>query len=86
MRATDGTESLAPLRIENNDEFLMRMLHECPQGALAYVVLFQAAMQYTDEAAKVEDIPDTELFTGQQFKDACEWVNEEFRKHFGVQE
>lgn len=67
-------------RHETNEEFMVRVMNFCPQGALSQAFIMEALMRYCEQCAEA-DIPDTPLLSGQAWKNTAAWLKEQLEAH-----
>ena len=69
---------------ETNTEFMDRIMNFCPHGALVQVFVIEALRQYSAAVADPEAyVPDTDVLSGQAWKNTAQWVHAQLEQHLG---
>ena len=71
-----------PVPYETNEEFVVRIMNFCPQGALIQAFVLEALRQYSETVADPKvHIPDSDLLNGQAWKRTGQWLQGQLEAH-----
>lgn len=68
---------------ETNEEFMVRIMNFCPQGALIQPMIIEALRQYA-ESASVERLPEGHLINADAWQNCAIWLKNELAAKYGV--
>lgn len=68
---------------ETNEEFIVRIMNFCPQGALIQPMIIEALSQYA-ESASIERLPEGHLISADAWQNCAIWLKNELAAKYGV--
>lgn len=68
---------------ETNEEFMVRIMNFCPQGALIQLMIIEALRQYA-ESASVKRLPEGHFIDADAWQNCAIWLKNELAATYGV--